>query len=108
MDERFCAICEQGLGEKDSEHVCRSCFRKAREPKEVTVEITDRGAERMGIALALGNLFNWGLDKLVEFVKLPPPPTTAQQTHDEALAVRKKLEEMRRRLEEGDPDSPGK
>lgn len=49
--DRFCAICERKLVEKDSEHVCRSCFRKAREPKETAIHISDEGAERLDIAM---------------------------------------------------------
>lgn len=64
--DRFCAICERKLSESDSEHVCRSCFRKAREPKEISVEMSEQAAQNMGLAFAFGNLFNWGIQKLVE------------------------------------------
>lgn len=103
MTDNFCAICEGKLGKKDSEHVCRTCFRKAREPKAVTVEISDQGAERLGIALAVGNFINWGLEKLVEGagalgVKPPPTPKTAQEAREQETAARAKLAQISRKL----------
>lgn len=102
MTDKFCAICEGKLGKKDSEHVCRTCFRKAREPKAVTVEISEQGAERLGIALAVGNFINWGLEKLAEGalgVKPPPAPKTAQEAREQDTAARAKLAQIRREID---------
>lgn len=70
MDE-FCAICERKLTGKDSEHVCRDCFRLARELKETSIVISEQAAQNLGFAFALGELFNWGVRKLVEYCEKP-------------------------------------
>jgi len=67
MKERFCAICERKLTRKDSEHVCRVCFRAAREPKEVV--LTDQQATNIAISVGIGQLFCWGLGKLSDLCK---------------------------------------
>lgn len=104
QDERFCAICERKLDDKDSDHVCRGCFRRAREPKTTVVELSDDGAERLGFALAVGDLLNWGVRKLVESSGVEPPPAKPPPDPDEAARVREKLEDIQRRLKD-DPEA---
>ena len=71
--ERFCAICERKLTKKDSEHVCRNCFRAAREPKETQFVMSEQAARHMGFAYGISQLFNWGIQKLVEYCEKPQP-----------------------------------
>jgi hypothetical protein len=99
--DTFCAICERALEKGDSEHVCRSCFRKAREPKETSVYLTDEGAERLGFAYVLGNFVTWGVQKLVEYAgtKLPPPPKNLEEAARREADARERLKEIRRRLD---------
>lgn len=100
--DRFCAICEQKLVEKDSEHVCRTCFRKAREPKETAVHISDEGARNLGLAYAFGNFVTWGIQKLVEVsgVKLPPPAKTPEEAAQRQAAARDELKRIQRRMKD--------
>jgi len=104
-DDRFCAICEKRLEEADSEHVCRMCFRKAREPKEVQIRLSDEGAERLGYAYAFGNFLSWGVKKLVEAsgAKTPPAPKTPEEAAQRELEAREKLREIQRRLRKDPP-----
>lgn len=99
--ETFCAICERKLGKKDSEHVCRLCFRKAREPKETTLHLSDEGAQRLGLAYAVGNFINWGIQKLVEVsgAKLPPPPKTPKEARERDRAARANLKGLSDRID---------
>lgn len=96
-DERYCAVCERMLGEKDSEHVCRDCFRRAREPKIRPLRLSDAGAERLGFALALGDLLNWGVQKLVESAGASRPAAPAPSA-DEGRRMREELATIQRRL----------
>lgn len=102
--DEFCAICEQPLGENDSEHVCRSCFRKAREPKETSVLLTEEGAERLGFAYALGNFLSWGAQKLIEVAgaKMPPPPKNLEEAARREAAAREELKRIQRKIQ-GEP-----
>jgi len=109
-DERFCAICERTLGEKDSEHVCRSCFRKAREPKRVYV--SDRAARNIGTAIAFGNFVNWGLGKLVDAIGVKRE--IIRGTPEDGARARQRLADIQRRIKEelngenpdGGPETP--
>lgn len=98
--DRFCAICEQKLGEKDSEHVCRTCFRKAREPKETQVLMTNEAAEKLGFAYAFGNFINWGIQTLVDLarVKMPPPPKDQEEAARREAAAREELHRIQREI----------
>lgn len=100
--DKFCAICEQTLGEKDSEHVCRACFRKAREPKETAVHITDEVAQMLGFAYAFGNFLNWGAQKLIEGsgMKLPPPAKTPEEEARRQAEARDHLKRIQRRIQD--------
>lgn len=102
MADRFCAICECALGEQDSEHVCRSCFRKAREPKETVVQMSDEGARNLGMAYAFGNFVNWGIQKLIEVsgAKIPPPPKTPEEAKERELKARQQLKDIQKKLDE--------
>jgi len=68
----FCAICEQPLTDKDSDHVCRSCFRKAREPKRTELTITDEQAAQIGFSMAMGNLVAWAIEKAFDYCQTLP------------------------------------
>lgn len=70
--DKFCAICESKLTEKDSEHVCRRCFKAAREPKETAMVISEKAAQTLGIAYGLTNLVGWGIQQLVEYCRKAP------------------------------------
>jgi hypothetical protein len=100
IQDKFCAICERVLEDKDSEHVCRSCFRKAREPKETSVLLTDEGAERLGFAYAFGNLLNWGVQKIIEVTgsKMPPPPRNQEEAARREAAAREELKRIQRKI----------
>lgn len=101
---RFCAICERRLGEADSEHVCRSCFRKAREHKETSIHLSEEGAQRLGLAYALGSFVNWGVQKLIEAsgANRPPEPKTPEEAVQREVSAREKLRGIQERLN-GDP-----
>lgn len=105
--DEFCAICESLLVKGDSEHVCRTCFQKARERKTVEVQISDHGAERLGFALALGNFINWGFRKMVEadMVKLPPLPKTPAEAARAELEARGRLREIQKRIKRSSSES---
>lgn len=100
--DKFCAICEKKLGEKDSEHVCRACFRKAREPKETAVHITEEVAQTLGFAYAFGNFLNWGVQKLIEGsgVKLPSPAKTPEEEARRQAEARDDLRRIQRRIQD--------
>lgn len=102
--DRFCAICERKLEEKDSEYVCRVCFRKAREAKETSVHLSDEGAEKLGFAYALGNFLNWGVQKLIEVsgAKIPPPAKTSEEEARQQAEARDKLKNIQRRIQDGE------
>lgn len=102
VQDRFCAICERKLEAVDSEHVCRTCFQKAREKKEVSVSLSDEGAERLGYAYAFGNFVNWGIQKLLEAsgAKVPLPPKTPEEAAQRELEA---LREIQRRLDKDRP-----
>ncbi len=109
--EKFCAICECKLGDKDSEHVCRTCFHKAREQKKPEcIYISERAAKSIGTALAVGQFVNWGIQKLIDLTgqKLPPPPKTPEEAEQRSREARQKLRDiqkrMREKLDEADPD----
>ena len=104
-DDRFCAICERKLEAVDSEHVCRTCFRKARERKETSLNLSDEGAERLGYAYAFGNFVNWGIQKLIEVsgAKMPPPAKTTGEAAQRELEARARLREIQRRLKKDLP-----
>jgi hypothetical protein len=104
-EDRFCAICEKKLEVADSEHVCRTCFRKAREPKETSINLSDEGAERLGYAYAFGNFVNWGIQKLFEAsgAKMPPPAKTPEEAAQRELEARERLREIQRRLDKDRP-----
>lgn len=89
MQDEFCSICEKKLTKKDSDHVCRKCFRQAREQKKLEVKMSDRAAETLGLGIAFGSLLTWGLGKLAESVKLPEM---------EASDARAKLAKIQTRL----------
>jgi len=72
MADPFCAICEQPLTAKDSDHVCRSCFRKAREPKKTVISMTDEQAGQVGFALAVGNFLSWGIERFCDYISTLP------------------------------------
>lgn len=99
--DRFCAICERKLGEKDSEHVCQSCFRKAREPKEQTIHISEEGARNLGLAYAFGDFVNWGVQKLIEVsgAKLPPSAKTPEEGARHQAEARDKIKRIQRRID---------
>lgn len=108
--DRFCAICERKLVEKDSEHVCRTCFKKAREPKATVVHLSDEGAERLGLAYAFGKFVNLGIQKLAEMsgTKLPPPAKTPEEearrqaeARDELKRIQRRIQDDNRGIEEG-------
>lgn len=71
MDDRFCAICERKLDEKDSEHVCRTCFRAARERKETQLVLSEQAALNFGFAVGISQFVNWGIQKLIEYCEKP-------------------------------------
>src|SRR5579871_3936889 len=98
--DKFCVICEKKLGEKDSEHVCRACFRKAREPKETAVHMTEEVAQTLGFAYAFGNFLNWGVQKLIEGVKLPPPAKTPKEQARREAEARAALKRIQRRIQD--------
>lgn len=110
--DKFCAICEQKLVEKDSEHVCRSCFKKAREPKETAVHISDEGAKILGFAYAFGDLINFGIKKLVEVsgskLPAPAPAQTPEESAKLQAEARDKLKDIQRRIDGGLGDKPRK
>lgn len=108
IDDRFCAICEKKLEAADSEHVCRVCFRKAREPKKVSITLSDEGAKQLGYAYAFGNFVNWGMQKLFEIsgVKMPPPAKTPEEAARRGVEARERLREIQRRLKKSNPDAP--
>lgn len=107
--DRFCSICEGRLTKKDSEHVCRLCFRKAREKKTVEVHLSDSAADRLGTAFALGSFINWGLQRLVEAsgTKLAPPPKTTEEMEKINRDAKERLREIQKRVRKHRPRSRG-
>lgn len=95
--DEFCAICEGKLQRKDSNHVCRKCFGKAREPKQVTVEMSDRAAQTLGLGLFFGSVVNWGIGKLAEVAHASPPhpelmkPAAGPSARGKILEIQKRL-----------------
>jgi len=98
---KVCVICNKASTLIKVGHVCLTCFRKATEAK--VIQISEKGAEKLGQAYAVANFVQWGIQKLIEVScgKLPVLP--AGNPDSQARETKERLNDLAKRLNRNKP-----
>ncbi len=109
------------LDRENGTGLCSKCFkgklpRTKHKPDNRCIYISDRAAGNIRAATAVGELFSWGLQRLVDMTgkKPPPPPKTLQEALRRGKQARHSLAKIQKRIAkenqadpDGGPDRPG-